>query len=1428
MESIINDFDVYCIEWDNITGGKLVIQRDKIQDLLGKKLITLGENKSKLFDHITQISPDIIHLQEIPEHFISYEISKRLYDKNRPYIIVETSHDSSGDPRKKLFFPDKFMFVSKWQIEQYKSLNIPSILVEYPIEYVEKTKTREELLKSLKLDPNKKHIINVGLFTPRKNQAEVIEYARMLKDHPIQFHFIGNQADNFKYYWEPLMKNLPKNCKIWGERNDVNTFYQMADLMLFTSRGTNNDKETSPLVIREAISNRTPSLIYNLVVYLGMYNNYDNLKFLNFDNKKDNLYKILKELNIEPIETYEVVPDDSKHFYYETRKGREDLLEYNYERTCNDILKTDGEGPAQYWSIFHCREMDNDFIKIEPGDVFFDLGANIGMSSKYAQLHGASEIHCFEPDPSLYDIIRKNIPNAIIYLNAIDNEEKEIELYHWPYNPVNIGPKYKTHTINLRNILRLTKKPINYMKIDIEGFEEHLFDDVTISEMSKVEKIFIECHFKDTTQFCETIRSKGFDLQIDAAGLQTMVYAKNTTKTKDDEVVVIPISSNIPKKIHIIDAYATTNDKLDILRKCIASVRKMGNDIMLVSHCSFPEDIVNSVQYHIFDSDNTFNSNNVFGFRVDDNFEINRNITKSHEFTIIRAIRLAFSMAQQLRYKFFQFTEFDHIYSNEDAVEIYNLEQRIISEEKEFLFFKPPSAQFGSIVGEYFESCFFMGYIDEFIHKFNDYFPETIEEYNKEFAIKFPNCLEYFFYQMFKDEDIIVIDEYVKSYFKNSDINLSSWSNSDMGILMDDEDNAYLVIVNNDNIDHTYEITINGKIKKVTLKSNHDITKLYDSVNIQIKIYSNDRLIETKNIDYNKKNHHEYKALGSIKIRNKQIFEKAQPKEIYIETDFDETDNKLNFSYLGKTTKKVLISIKDIDSKACIYGTYWDAEPGARYWVMPLPKIVIDFYTDPKFGGFLIEFRENDNIIQTEEIRIKTLPYVKPIMDLSNTEPIFMNYYEFFDDKIYDDLDIKNRNIVFDIGANIGLWTAYILNQGAKKVYAFEPNKLAIDQLNHNFSEYENVEIIPKGVYYKRTKIPFYIDSENSLISSVVSGNDKVMSYEIDTVTINEMILKYNINEIDLLKMDIEGAEFDIFDNISKETISKINSMLIEYHDFYFADGSHKVDNLVTQLENFGYMVTRPVGVKYIFATKTKRKYWVNKGSTTEIIEEDLFDGGKAFTWGLLNEGKCTGYHHQYREMYFTNGCVYERYGCKIEKGDVVVDAGANIGMFANVANEKGAQKIYCFEPGDLAYSCLEKNAPENAELFKVALGNVEGLIDLSLPSEGDTMSGSCKFTTKIKNTAPMTTINKLFSDGIIDKIDFLKIDAEGSEVDIIDGISDENLKKVKKISMEYHSNILGNDLKGVIWKRLTESGFKGDEFIIDTGIVRIFSFWRE
>ncbi|MBW0155762.1 MAG: glycosyltransferase family 4 protein [Candidatus Methylopumilus sp.] len=280
----LEEHEVWCIEY-NFISDRYTVQRDQLISILKDRFISLGKQpKERLISLIAEISPDIIHFEEFPETFVSHEMLYKIYSKGRDYLIFETSHGIYFKPESKIFLPDKFIFVSEMQAELYGKMGVSYEIVEYPIDFKDPDKSFK---KELGLSGDVKHVLNVGLFTQGKNQKELIEYARALVGEKIQFHFVGNMAINFKEYWEPILKNLPSNCLIWGERSDVDKFYQAADLMVFTSK-----KETSPLVIREALSWKLPCLIYNLLAYKNMYDKFSGISYLKDGDFKENLKKI--------------------------------------------------------------------------------------------------------------------------------------------------------------------------------------------------------------------------------------------------------------------------------------------------------------------------------------------------------------------------------------------------------------------------------------------------------------------------------------------------------------------------------------------------------------------------------------------------------------------------------------------------------------------------------------------------------------------------------------------------------------------------------------------------------------------------------------------------------------------------------------------------------------------------------------------------------------------------------------------------------------------------------------------------------------------------------------------------------------------------------------------------------------------------------
>ena len=273
VELLKDELDIYVVEWSN-QSNDFIIQKNRLKKLLKPDhFITLGEDKSEILKIIENLQPlNFLHFEEMPEFFVDFDIATKIYTPDRKYKIFETTHSSDYNVDDKIFFPDKFLFVSQYNSFKFSKFGIPSEVVEYPVEKMKIDPQRKlELMRKLGLDPKYKHVLNVGLFTRRKNQGYAFEIARQMENLPVKFHFIGNQADNFKYYWEPLLKNIPKNVKLWGERDDTFDFYDACDLFLFTSRGFRFDKELNPLVIKEALEHQIPQFLFPLDVYNRKY-----------------------------------------------------------------------------------------------------------------------------------------------------------------------------------------------------------------------------------------------------------------------------------------------------------------------------------------------------------------------------------------------------------------------------------------------------------------------------------------------------------------------------------------------------------------------------------------------------------------------------------------------------------------------------------------------------------------------------------------------------------------------------------------------------------------------------------------------------------------------------------------------------------------------------------------------------------------------------------------------------------------------------------------------------------------------------------------------------------------------------------------------------------------------------------------------------
>jgi len=195
------------------------------------------------------------------------------------------------------------------------------------------------------------------------------------------------------------------------------------------------------------------------------------------------------------------------------------------------------------------------------------------------------------------------------------------------------------------------------------------------------------------------------------------------------------------------------------------------------------------------------------------------------------------------------------------------------------------------------------------------------------------------------------------------------------------------------------------------------------------------------------------------------------------------------------------------------------------------------------------------------------------------------------------------------------------------------------------------------------------------------------------------------------------------------------------------------------------------------------------------------------------------------KKEYFHDKCV-------IDEDDIVVDIGANIGMFSRFAKFCKAKKVYSFEPHKENFKCLIRNKPPNCKAFNYAIAGKDKLSNLYIDQNigGHSLIYNNTNNTKTNQIVKVEcrSINSLFEENYFEKIDFLKIDVEGAEYEILREITDENLQKINKISLEYHHFILGfKDFdKKIIqkfskWFNYYKLDFKG-------GHLSMLYFWKK
>jgi FkbM family methyltransferase len=162
-------------------------------------------------------------------------------------------------------------------------------------------------------------------------------------------------------------------------------------------------------------------------------------------------------------------------------------------------------------------------------------------------------------------------------------------------------------------------------------------------------------------------------------------------------------------------------------------------------------------------------------------------------------------------------------------------------------------------------------------------------------------------------------------------------------------------------------------------------------------------------------------------------------------------------------------------------------------------------------------------------------------------------------------------------------------------------------------------------------------------------------------------------------------------------------------------------------------------------------------------------------------------------DIYIQN--IYSSTDFKIEQNDIIIDVGANIGIFSLFAANKTHNLVYAYEPFDMNIKYLrhniKTNGVKNIVVNEVAVSDNIGneYLFLTRNPAGNILHKQ-KTDNKNQIEVPTTTLQAIFEKNNINQVGFLKMDCEGSEGVILISTPIRYLKKIKKIVIEFHDNV--------------------------------------
>ncbi|MCB1704489.1 MAG: FkbM family methyltransferase [Halioglobus sp.] len=184
----------------------------------------------------------------------------------------------------------------------------------------------------------------------------------------------------------------------------------------------------------------------------------------------------------------------------------------------------------------------------------------------------------------------------------------------------------------------------------------------------------------------------------------------------------------------------------------------------------------------------------------------------------------------------------------------------------------------------------------------------------------------------------------------------------------------------------------------------------------------------------------------------------------------------------------------------------------------------------------------------------KSSAAMKTMLELHYYSPALINFVgaTFVNKHILHDADINADSVVIDVGAFTGVWTKHIVDRYDPVIYAFEPNPNSFRQLQRKMAGNPKVQAMPYGLGDEDVTVEFTLKGLGSSMCDERSAHSDTPRTQVEIAAIDRVWDELQLGQVDLMKINIEGAEFPLLDKmIEAGLLNQVDCYMIQFHEWH-------------------------------------------------------------------------------------------------------------------------------------------------------------------------------------------------------------------------------------------------------------------------------------